>query len=75
MASRHKRPEVAAVGLESLCGWLADKFGVSWQIVPRSRLELPNTPDCAAPPRAFAAMLTMMTLDVAAMRRAREGAQ
>jgi predicted 3-demethylubiquinone-9 3-methyltransferase (glyoxalase superfamily) len=73
MASRHRRPEVAAGGRESRYGWLANKFGVSWQIVPRSRLELLNTPDRAASSRAFAATTTK--LGIAAMRRARQGAQ
>ena len=75
IASRHRRPEVGARGRESQCGCLTDKFGVSCQIAPPRRLELPNTPDRAASSRAFAAMLTMMTLDIAAVRRAREGAQ
>jgi predicted 3-demethylubiquinone-9 3-methyltransferase (glyoxalase superfamily) len=61
-------------GQESQCGWLTDKYGVSWQIVPRALLELLDTPDVAASKRAFAAMMTMKKLDIVAARRAYDGA-
>jgi predicted 3-demethylubiquinone-9 3-methyltransferase (glyoxalase superfamily) len=66
---------LTAGGQESQCGWLADKFGVSWQIVPRPLLELLNTPDKAASGRAVAAMMKMRKLDIAALQRAYKGTQ
>jgi predicted 3-demethylubiquinone-9 3-methyltransferase (glyoxalase superfamily) len=57
-------------GQEGQCGWLTDKYGVSWQIVPRALLKLLNTADRAASQRAFAAMLNMTKLDIAALQRA-----
>ena len=57
-------------GQESQCGWLTDRYGVSWQIVPRALLGLLNTPDAAASRRAFSAMMTMTKIDIAAMQRA-----
>jgi predicted 3-demethylubiquinone-9 3-methyltransferase (glyoxalase superfamily) len=57
-------------GKESQCGWLTDKFGVSWQVVPRVLLQLLNAADEAASRRAFAAMLKMTKLDIAVMQRA-----
>jgi len=62
-------------GQESQCGWLIDKFGVSWQIVPRPLLELLNTPDKAASERAVAAMMQMRKLDIAALQRAYKSTQ
>jgi predicted 3-demethylubiquinone-9 3-methyltransferase (glyoxalase superfamily) len=56
------------------CGWLKDKFGVSWQVSPRAVMdEMINHPDKARSERAFAAMLQMKKLDIAALRRAFEG--
>jgi predicted 3-demethylubiquinone-9 3-methyltransferase (glyoxalase superfamily) len=62
--------KLLAGGQESQCGWLTDKFGVSWQVVPRPMLELLNTPDRAASQRAFNAMMTMTKLDIASIQRA-----
>lgn len=56
------------------CGWLKDRFGVSWQVVPRELLEqLLNSPDREKAERAFSAMLQMKKLDIAGLRRAFEG--
>lgn len=60
-------------GAESMCGWLKDRFGVSWQIVPRALGEMMSDPDPAKVNRVTAAMLQMRKLDVAALRRAYEG--
>jgi predicted 3-demethylubiquinone-9 3-methyltransferase (glyoxalase superfamily) len=55
------------------CGWLKDKFGLSWQIIPAGFVELLNSPDAAASKRAFDAMMEMKKLDLAALRRAFAG--
>jgi predicted 3-demethylubiquinone-9 3-methyltransferase (glyoxalase superfamily) len=57
-------------GEEVQCGWLVDKFGVSWQIVPRGLSALMSSPDRAAAQRATEAMLKMKKLDLAEMKRA-----
>lgn len=56
------------------CGWLKDKFGLSWQIVPDEMMELFADPDERRAQRAIAAMLTMGKLDIAAVRRAADEA-
>ena len=55
------------------CGWLKDKFGVSWQIVPTALNELLGDPDHARAQRAMQAMLQMKKLDINALRKAAEG--
>lgn len=52
------------------CGWLKDKYGVSWQIVPTQLIELLNDPDADKARRAMAAMLQMKKIDLAALQRA-----
>jgi predicted 3-demethylubiquinone-9 3-methyltransferase (glyoxalase superfamily) len=61
-------------GEESQCGWLKDKFGVSWQIIPTELPELIGDPDPERAQRALAAMMTMRKIDVAALRKAADGA-
>jgi len=60
-------------GQESQCGWLKDKFGVSWQIVPRVLGELMSGPDKAGAQRATQAMLGMQKLDIQALQDAYDG--
>ncbi|HEY5975294.1 MAG TPA: VOC family protein [Geobacteraceae bacterium] len=57
-------------GHEVQCGWLQDKYGVSWQIVPRILGELLSDPDEAKSQRVMRAMLQMIKLDIAALQRA-----
>lgn len=54
------------------CGWLKDRFGVSWQVIPQEFYALINDPDPIRAQRAVQAMLQMKKLDVNAMRRAQE---
>ena len=60
-------------GQEGQCGWLKDRWGVSWQIVPQAVLDMLKNDDRQAAGRAMAAMMTMKRLDVAEMRRAFDG--
>jgi predicted 3-demethylubiquinone-9 3-methyltransferase (glyoxalase superfamily) len=64
---------LAGGGAESRCGWLTDRFGVSWQIVPRRMPELLSTADREAAGRVQAAMLHMVKIDIAALEAAFEG--
>jgi predicted 3-demethylubiquinone-9 3-methyltransferase (glyoxalase superfamily) len=57
-------------GKKIQCGWLEDKFGVSWQIVPTALLELTTGRDTARAQRVFAAMMKMVKLDIAKLRAA-----
>ena len=64
---------VSAGGQESACSWCKDKFGLSWQIVPRALMAAIHDPDTAAAGRAMAAMMTMKKIDIAAIEAARAG--
>jgi predicted 3-demethylubiquinone-9 3-methyltransferase (glyoxalase superfamily) len=55
------------------CGWLKDKFGLSWQVVPKVLDKLVAEPDSAKSRRAFEAMLQMRKLDIAVLKRAAAG--
>jgi predicted 3-demethylubiquinone-9 3-methyltransferase (glyoxalase superfamily) len=57
-------------GEESQCGWLKDRFGVSWQVVPTRLMELQNDPDPARRQRAVQAMFGMKRLVIADLERA-----
>ena len=60
-------------GQESPCGWLKDRFGVSWQVVPTRLMELQNDPDPGRRQRAVQAMFTMRRIIVADLERAADG--
>ena len=55
------------------CGWLKDKYGLSWQVVPTGMVEMLNDPDREKANRAMEAMLKMKKLDIAELERAFEG--
>jgi predicted 3-demethylubiquinone-9 3-methyltransferase (glyoxalase superfamily) len=59
-------------GAPSQCGWLTDRFGVSWQIVPERLGQLLSDPDPGRADRAMQAMLTMTRIDIGAMEAAAE---
>jgi len=61
-------------GEKGPCGWLTDKFGVSWQIIPRALPELLGDEDPEKARRVMNAMLQMGKIDIAGLRRAYEGA-
>jgi predicted 3-demethylubiquinone-9 3-methyltransferase (glyoxalase superfamily) len=60
-------------GSTQQCGWVRDRYGVSWQIVPSVLPQLLGGPDAAGAQRAMRAMLGMTKLDIAELRRAYEG--
>lgn len=60
-------------GAPSQCGWLKDKFGLSWQIVPRELGRLMSDPDPEKAGRVTQAMLQMSKIDLAVLRKAYEG--
>ena len=60
-------------GEHSVCGWLKDRFGLSWQVVPRRLDEMVESDDRAAAERAMQAMLEMTKLDIVALEEAYRG--
>jgi predicted 3-demethylubiquinone-9 3-methyltransferase (glyoxalase superfamily) len=60
-------------GEPSQCGWLKDRFGLSWQVVPKVLPELLTDPDRAKANRVMAAMMQMRKLDIAALEAAAAG--
>jgi predicted 3-demethylubiquinone-9 3-methyltransferase (glyoxalase superfamily) len=62
--------KLGAGGQDSQCGWLKDKFGLSWQIIPRQLNELMADKDPAKSARVMQAMLKMSKLDVATLQKA-----
>lgn len=55
------------------CGWLKDRYGLSWQVVPKDLLRWVTDPDHAKAERTFAQMLKMKKLDIAPLKRAHDG--
>lgn len=60
-------------GQASACGWCKDRWGLSWQITPRALIAAITDPDPAVAQRAFAAMMEMSKIDIAAIEAARHG--
>nr|WP_294545109.1 VOC family protein [uncultured Rhodopila sp.] len=60
-------------GTESQCSWCKDRFGLSWQIVPRALMAAMADPDEAAAKRVMEAMMGMKKIDIAAIEQARAG--
>ena len=73
-ADKIDRVEVNAGGKPIQCGWLEDKFGVSWQVVPTRLTELMVDPDPAKAGRVTEAMLKMIKLDVPTLEKAARAA-
>ena len=69
----HYWDRLADGGQEGPCGWLKDRFGLSWQVVPTGMEEALNDPDPERAKRAMQAMLGMGKLDLAAVRAAADG--
>ncbi|MFT4050522.1 MAG: VOC family protein [Solirubrobacterales bacterium] len=63
---------IADGGQPSQCGWLKDKFGVSWQVTPRLLLDYLSSEDSAAQKRAVDAMMKMQKIDIAELQAAYE---
>ena len=61
---------LTARGEEGPCGWLKDRYGVSWQVVPSALIALLQDPDPGRSQRAMAAMMTMKKIDIAALHAA-----
>jgi predicted 3-demethylubiquinone-9 3-methyltransferase (glyoxalase superfamily) len=60
-------------GSPGQCGWLKDRFGVSWQITPKSLIELLNDPDRERAGRVMEAMMQMTRIDIDGLRKAHAG--
>ena len=69
----HYWDALVAGGEESQCGWLKDRYGLSWQVVPEGMEEVLADPDSERAQRAMQAMMGMSKLDVDALRRAADG--
>jgi predicted 3-demethylubiquinone-9 3-methyltransferase (glyoxalase superfamily) len=65
--------KLTAGGGEVECGWLRDKYGLSWQIIPTALLELMQDKDPAKSQRVFKAMLQMTKIDIEGLQRAYRG--
>ena len=64
---------IADGGEESMCGWLKDKYGLSWQIIPKQLGELMGDPDPEKSQRVMQAMLQMQKIIVADLQKAHDG--
>lgn len=66
--------KLSAGGKEKQCGWLEDKFGLVWQIIPTALMRMMRDPDPEKVQRVTQAMMKMVKLDLSALKRAYEGA-
>jgi predicted 3-demethylubiquinone-9 3-methyltransferase (glyoxalase superfamily) len=64
---------IAGGGEESMCGWLKDRYGLSWQIIPSALGEMLGDPDPVKAQRVMQAMLQMRKIDIAGLKEAYEG--
>ncbi len=64
---------IADGGAPSQCGWLKDRFGLSWQIVPKAYMQMMSSGDSARVSRVMQAMMTMKKLDIETLQNAFEG--
>jgi len=65
--------KLSAGGRTDRCGWLTDKFGLSWQVVPKALIELIRDPNPAKSKRVMEAMLKMTKIDIPALKKAAAG--
>ncbi len=65
--------QLSAGGAKSQCGWLKDKYGLSWQIIPTALGKLMNDPDPVKAHRVMMAMLKMSKIDIAELQKAYDG--
>lgn len=65
--------KLSAGGAKSECGWLKDKYGLSWQIIPTALGKLMNDPDPVKAQRVMMAMLKMSKIDIAGLQKAYDG--
>ncbi|MFZ0799563.1 MAG: VOC family protein [Terriglobales bacterium] len=65
--------KLTAGGSDVQCGWLRDKFGVSWQIIPKTLIELMQDKDPVKSQRVFKAMMGMIKIDIEGLKRAYRG--
>ena len=66
----HFWEKLSAGGKMDRCGWLTDKFGLSWQVVPKALIELLRDPDPAKSKRVMEAMLQMTKIDIPTLKKA-----
>jgi len=69
----HYADSLSARPEQARCGWLVDRFGVSWQIVPQVLMDMLQHPEPARRHRVMAALMGMATLDITALQRAFDG--
>jgi predicted 3-demethylubiquinone-9 3-methyltransferase (glyoxalase superfamily) len=69
----HLWDKLTAGGSEVQCGWLKDKFGLSWQIIPKALTELMQDKDPVKSQRVFKAMMGMIKIDIESLKRAYRG--